>query len=134
MVPLKTKNNKADKQKEDASSPVSQIVSPLLIGNHEYVSKPPLLEEKLRIYQSQVLIPLTIVGETHEYMGPLLGPNIDVEKLKEFFPFIIVQNSQLVRIKMLIKVVLSQIPRPQMIRQSLRLKLQTQKNPSTQNI
>lgn len=92
MTPLKTKNNQAGNKKEDVSSPVNQIASLLLVGNHEYVPEPPLLEEKLKIYQSQVLIPLIVASETHVYIGHLPGPNADGEKLKYFFLFIIVQN------------------------------------------
>lgn len=39
----------------------------------------------MKNYQSQVLIPLTIAGKTHAYMGPFPDPNVDVEKLKKFF-------------------------------------------------
>lgn len=43
-------------------------------------------EENHKIYQSQVLIPFFIAGETHAFLGHLHDFNISVEKLKDFFP------------------------------------------------
>lgn len=86
MVSSKAKNNKAGKQQKDFLSPVTHIKKPSLVGNQECVPESPLLEEKRKIYQSHVLIPLTIVGKTHAYMGPFLDPNDDAEKLKKFSP------------------------------------------------
>ena len=77
---------KVSKQQKEALNPIVKIATPLLTGNQEYVLGPPLLEEKRKIYESQVLTPLTISDETHAYMGPLPDPNVDAEKLKEFFP------------------------------------------------
>ena len=68
MAP-KTLKELKQRQKE-ASIPITKIETPLLGGNQEYFPKPPLLEEKHKIYISQVIIPLTILGETHAYMGP----------------------------------------------------------------
>lgn len=85
MASSKTKNNKARKQ-QDFLLPITQIAKPSLVGNQEYVPEPPLLEEKRKIYQSQVLIPLFIAGKNHAYMGPFPDPNVDAEKLKKFFP------------------------------------------------
>lgn len=86
MVSSKTKNNKVGKQHKDFLSSVTHIAKLSLVGNQEYVPEPPLLEEKRKIYQSQVLIPLTITGKTHMYMGHLPDPNVDAKKLKKFFP------------------------------------------------
>lgn len=58
----------------------------MLVRNQEFFPKPLLVEEKLIIYKFHVLVPLTIFGETHTYMGPLPGPNFNVKKLKAFFP------------------------------------------------
>lgn len=44
-------------------------------GNREYVPEPLNLEEKLRIYKSQVLIPYTIYGTNHSLMGSMLDPS-----------------------------------------------------------
>lgn len=61
MASSKTRNNKAGKQQQDFLSPVTQIAKPSLVRNQEYIPEPHLLEEKRKIFQSQVLIPLTIV-------------------------------------------------------------------------
>lgn len=92
MALQKTKNTKAGKQKEDASSVVTQIASPLLVENQEYIPEPPLLDKKLKIYQPRILILLTIASEMHAYMGLLPDPNVDDKKSKSFFPFIIIQS------------------------------------------
>lgn len=42
------------------------------IGNREYMLEPTNLEEKLRIFKSQVLIPFTLSGNEHALMGPML--------------------------------------------------------------
>lgn len=92
MASSKTKYNKVGKQQQHFLSPVTQIAKPSLVGNQEYIPEPPLLEEKCKIYQSQVLIPLIIASKTHAYMGLFPDPNVDAEKLKLFFLLIIVQN------------------------------------------
>lgn len=38
------------------------------------------------IFQSQVLIPISISGKTHAMLGPLSSPNFDPDRLKEFSP------------------------------------------------
>lgn len=92
MVSSKTKKNKAGTQQQDFLSPVTQIAKTSLVVNQEYVPEPPLLEEKQKIYQSRILIPLIIAGKTHMYMGHFPDPNVDAEKLKKFSQLIIVQN------------------------------------------
>lgn len=56
------------------------------MGNQEYVQEPPLLEEKTKIYAYQVMIPLTIFGETRAFMGPIPDRNIDASLISVFFP------------------------------------------------
>lgn len=86
MKSSKTKNNKDGKQQQDFLSPINQIAKSSLVRNLEYIPKPYLLEEKCKIYQSQVLIPLIIASKTRAYMVPLPDPNVDAKKLKMLFP------------------------------------------------
>lgn len=63
---------------------VTQILGPMLVGNQEFDPEPPLVEEKIWIYISQILVPLTISGETHAFMGSLPSPDFGVEIFKAF--------------------------------------------------
>lgn len=56
------------------------------MGNQQYIPEPPLVEEKRRIYQSQVLIPISISGKTYAMLGPLSYTTTNPDSLKEFFP------------------------------------------------
>lgn len=56
----------------------------LLVGNQEFVPELPLLEEKRKMYTSQVIIPLSIAGETRAFMGLIPDPNVNVDSI--FFP------------------------------------------------
>lgn len=43
-------------------------------------------KEQRQIYQSRVLIPISITSKTHAMLGPPSDLTIDPEKLKQFFP------------------------------------------------
>lgn len=78
-----TKNTK-DSKKSQGLPLADKILGPNTMGNQQYVPE-PLTEEHRRIFQSHVLIPMFIFGKTHAMLGPLSNPNVDHNKLKEFF-------------------------------------------------
>lgn len=81
----KIKNTK-DSKKQSSLPVVHKILGPKVVGSQQYIPKPPLEEEKRRIYQSQILIPTFISGKTHVIAGPLKDVSTNLVKLKEYFP------------------------------------------------
>lgn len=59
----KTKTSKATKKSFSLAHMLSFVN---IVGNQEYVLEPPHYEEKLRIYNSQVIIPYSISENTHD--------------------------------------------------------------------
>lgn len=72
-----TKNIKESKKSQDLPL-ADRIFGPNTVGNQQYV--PEYFTEE------QILIPISIYGKTHAIIGPLSTPNVDHDKLKEFFP------------------------------------------------
>lgn len=62
------------------------ISSPILEENHTYVPKPPMEEEKRKIWYSQVLIPYSIACNTCAFMGTLRRHIRKPRLLEHFFP------------------------------------------------
>lgn len=85
MASTTTKSSKNSK-KQSTLAPVHKIPGPTIVGNQQYIPEPPLEEEKWCIYQSQVLISISIFGMKHAILGPLPYVNVNPAKLKEFFP------------------------------------------------
>lgn len=56
-----------------------------MMGNQQYIPEPKT-EEHRRIYESQVLIPITVSGKNHAFFGPLPNLNIEPRRLRNFFP------------------------------------------------
>lgn len=54
-------------------------------GNQQYIPE-PMTEEQRKIYESQVLIPVTVYGKTNALLGPFPDLNTDPSKLMDFFP------------------------------------------------
>lgn len=65
---------------------VASITRFILAGNKLYVPEPPLQEEKILIWKSQVLIPFTISDIMHAFSGPFPDLNMNVAKTSEFLP------------------------------------------------
>lgn len=59
------------------------LPGPVMMGNQQYIPERKT-EEQRRIYESQVLIPITVPGKNHALFGPLLDLNIDSSKLRDF--------------------------------------------------
>lgn len=74
-----------DSKKTQGLPLADKILCPNTMGNQQYVPE-PLTEEQRIIFQSQVLIAISISGKTHAMLGPLSNPNVDPDRLKEFFP------------------------------------------------
>lgn len=60
--------------------PCQNILGPKVSKNQEYVPEPPLKEEKRKIYESHVLIAISISSKTYAFMGLLPDPNANSEK------------------------------------------------------
>lgn len=72
-------------QKISDFPPFATLPGPVMRGNQQHI--PELkTEEQRKIYESQVLILVTISGKTNALLGPLLDLNIDPSKLRDFFP------------------------------------------------
>lgn len=80
----KIKNPK-DSKKQTTIPLVHKILGPKVVGNQHYIPETPLEEEKRRIYQSHVLLPILISGKMHGIAGPLPIINANPERLKEYF-------------------------------------------------
>lgn len=81
----KTKNSK-DSKKQTSILLVHKILGSKFVGNQQYILEPPPEEEKWRIYQSQVLIPISISSKTRAIACPLPNINAKHERLKDYFP------------------------------------------------
>lgn len=81
-------SSKATKESRKSSgvAPVHKVLGPTDMGNQQYVPEPPLAEEKRRIYQSRVLIPISVSGKTHAMLGPLLDATVNLDSRRDFFP------------------------------------------------
>lgn len=49
----------------------AELSRPISIDGREYVLEPPLVEEKEKIWRSQVLIPFSLANEPLAFLGPL---------------------------------------------------------------
>lgn len=83
-VKVSTKQTKAPKKISDLP-PFATLPGPMMMGNQQYIPE-PRSEEERRIYESQVLIPITVSGKNHVLFGPLPNLNIDSSRLRDFFP------------------------------------------------
>lgn len=79
-----TKNTK-DSRKSQGLPLSDKILGPNIVGNQQYVPE-PLNEEQRMIFQSQVLIPISISGKKHTMLRPLPNPIFDPDRLKDLFP------------------------------------------------
>lgn len=84
-ITKESNKNTKDSKKSQSLPLADKILGPNTMGNQQYVPK-PLTEEQRIIFQSQVLIPISISGKTHAMQGPLSNPNVDPDRLKEFSP------------------------------------------------
>ena len=50
----------------------AELTRPMNIDGREYVPEPSLVEEKEKIWRSQVLIPFSLANEPLAFLGPLL--------------------------------------------------------------
>lgn len=85
MASTTTKSSK-DSKKQSTIAPVHIILGPTIVASQQYIPKPSLEEEKRCIYQSHVLILISISGLKHAILGLLPDVNVNPAKLKEFFP------------------------------------------------
>lgn len=64
----------------------TDIEGPSFFDDYTYVLEPPMKMEKLIILASQVLIPFSIAGKTHAFLGSLPISFVKLYRLKKFFP------------------------------------------------
>lgn len=57
----------------------------VFFDNHTNVPEPPMTKN-IVIWASQALIPFSILGSTHAFLGPLPISSVKYNKLKDFFP------------------------------------------------
>lgn len=77
-----------------ASSSLSRLPIPfasetnalILVDKHNYVPEPPMEENKTVIWASHILIPFSIYGTIHTFLGPSLTASKKPEHLNKFFP------------------------------------------------
>lgn len=69
-----------------AIDPDCEQPSPTVTNGHKYILEPPLEEEKLRIYKSQVMIHFSLDGTIHAFSGPSPKSVEDADRLKGFSP------------------------------------------------
>lgn len=67
------------------SSP-TDLEGPILINNRSYVPEPPMDKEKTVIWASHVLIPFSLKGNIHAFLGPLPRSPMKLAKLEKIFP------------------------------------------------
>lgn len=84
IIKESNKNTK-DSRKSQTLPFADKILGPNTMGNQQCVLE-PLTEEQRMIFQSQILIPISIYGKTHAMLGPLSNLNVDPNRLKEFSP------------------------------------------------
>lgn len=77
----KIKNSKYSK-KQISIPHVHKILGPKVVGNQQYIPEPPHEEKKWLIYQSHVLIIISIFGKTRAIAGLLPNINANSERLK----------------------------------------------------
>lgn len=64
--------------------PFAMLPGPVMRGT-QYIPE-PRTEEQRKIYESQVLIHVTVSGKTNVVLGPLPDLNTDPSKLRDFLP------------------------------------------------
>lgn len=84
VVKVYVKHIRAPKKISDLS-PFATLPDPVMVGNQQYIPE-PRTEEQRRIYESQVLIPITVSRKNHALFGPLPNLNIEPSRLRDFFP------------------------------------------------
>ena len=77
-----------------AYSPSLQFPTPLafdiiiliVVGKHNYVPEPPMEEDKAMIWASQVIVPFSISGSIHAFLGtsPVLLKNFNSKANSSF--------------------------------------------------
>lgn len=81
-----TSSSNSDIEKKLQAPFATDIEGPNFSDDYTYVLKPPMKMEKLIILASQVLIPFSIAGKTHAFLGSLPISYVELYRLKKFFP------------------------------------------------
>lgn len=79
-ITKKSNKNTKDSRKSRSLPLADKILGPNTVGNQKYVPE-PLTEEQRMIFQSQVLIPISISGKTHAMLGPMISIEIFKKKI-----------------------------------------------------
>ncbi|KAI5395201.1 hypothetical protein KIW84_061703 [Lathyrus oleraceus] len=72
-------------QKISDFPPFTMLPGRVMRGNQQHIPEPKT-EEQRKIYESQVLILVTVYGKTNALLVPLPDLNTDPNKLRDFFP------------------------------------------------
>lgn len=77
------KSTKVQKKISDIP-PFAMLPGPVMRGNQQYIHDPRTGEQR-KIYESQVLIPVTVSGKTNALLGSFPDLHPDPSKLRDFF-------------------------------------------------